>query len=81
MLEKYQLVSFYWFNNTGAIDVNVDGSVLEEKSLFKMLVSMFSSKFDWGSYIVSLDKTPSKKIGALICFVKFCKIHKLWNIF
>ena len=28
---KTQLVSFDWSNNTGAIDVKMDGSVLEEK--------------------------------------------------
>ena len=27
-----ELVSFDWSNNTGAIDVKMDGSVLEEKS-------------------------------------------------
>ena len=31
VLEKTQLVSFDWFNNTGAIDVKMDKSVLEEK--------------------------------------------------
>ena len=34
---KTQLVSFDWSNNTGAIDVKMDESVLEEKSSFKML--------------------------------------------
>ena len=29
---KTQLVSFDWSYNTGAIDVKMDGSVLEEKS-------------------------------------------------
>ena len=28
---------WHWSNNTGAIDVKIDGSVLEEKSFFKML--------------------------------------------
>ena len=28
---KTQLVSFDWSNNTGAIDVKIDGSALEEK--------------------------------------------------
>ena len=58
-------------NNTGAIDVKMDGSVLEEKSSFKMLGFTFSSKLDWVSYIISIAKTASKKIGALICSVKF----------
>ena len=43
----------------------MDGSVLEEKSYFKMLGLTFSSKMIWGSYIISIAKTASKKIGAL----------------
>ena len=31
----------------------------------------FSSKLDWGSYIISIAKTTSKKIGALINSMKF----------
>ena len=58
-------------NNTGAIDVKMDGSVLEEKSSFKILGLTFSSKFDWGSYIMSIAKTVSKKIVALIRSMKF----------
>ena len=49
----------------------MDGSVLEEKSYFKMLGLTFSSKLDWGSYIISIAKTASKKIGALIRSMKF----------
>ena len=45
---KTQLVLFDRPNNTGAIDVKMDGSVLEEKSSFKMLVLTCSSKLDWG---------------------------------
>ena len=58
-------------NNTVAIDVKIDGSVLDQKSSFKMLGLIFSSKLDWGSYIVSIAKTTSKKIGALIRSMKF----------
>ena len=35
-------------NNTGAIDVKMDGSVLEKNLSFKMLGLTFSSKLDWG---------------------------------
>ena len=64
---KVQLLSFDWFNNTGgAIDMKIDGSVLKEKSSFKMLRISFASKLDWVSYIISIAKTASKKIGALI---------------
>ena len=34
---KTLLVSFDWSHNTGAIDVKMERSVLEEKSSFKML--------------------------------------------
>ena len=68
---KTQLVSFVRSKNTGAIDVKIDGSVLEEKTSFKMLVLTFSSKLDWGSYIVSIPKTASQKIGAFIRSMKF----------
>ena len=65
---KTQLVSS---KNTGVIDVKMDGGVPEKKSSFKMLGLTFSSKLDWGSYVVSIVKTASKKIGALICSMKF----------
>ena len=68
---KTQLVSFDRSNNNGSIDVKMDGSVLEEKSSFKMLGLTFSSKLDWGSYILSIAETTSKKIGALIFSMKF----------
>ena len=68
---KTQLVSFGRSNNTGSIDRNMNASVLEEKSSFKMLGLTLSSKFDWGSYIISIAKTASMKIGALICSMKF----------
>ena len=68
---KTQLVSFDQSNNTGAIDVKMDGSVLEEKPSFKMLGLTFCSKLDWGSYIISIAKTASKKTRALIWSLKF----------
>ena len=43
---KTQLVSFDRSNNTGSIDVKMDGSVLEEESSFKMLGLTLSSKLD-----------------------------------
>ena len=65
------LVSFDWPNNTSAIDVEMDRSLLEKKSSFQVLGVTFSSKLDWGSNILSVAKTSSKKIGALICSIKF----------
>ena len=49
----------------------MDESILEEKSPFKMLGLNFSSKLDWGSYMISIAKTASKKIGTLIRSMKF----------
>ena len=49
----------------------MDGSVLEEKLSFKMLGLTFYSKLDWSSYTISIAKTASKKIGALIRSMKF----------
>ena len=46
---KTQPVLFDQSNNTGAIDVQMDRSVLEEESSFKMLGLTFSFKLDWGS--------------------------------
>ena len=62
---KTQLVSFDRSNNNGSIDVKMGGPILEEKSSFKML------GLTWGSYIISIAKTASKKIGALIHSMKF----------
>ena len=69
MPEK-QLVSFDQSSNSGANNVKMNRSV-DEKSSFKILRLTFSSKLDWGSYIISTTKTDSKKIGALICSMKF----------
>ena len=68
---KTELVSFDWSNNTGSINMKMDGSVLEEKLSFKMLGLTFSSKLHCCSYIVYVAKTASKKIGALIRSMKF----------
>ena len=68
---KTQLVSFDQSNNNGSVDKKMDGSVLEEKSCFKMLGLTFSSKLYWSSYIISIAKTASKKIVALIRSMKF----------
>ena len=72
MLEKLN-----WFGLTGLITLvllmygKIDVSVLEEKSSFKMLGLIFSSKLDCGSYIISIAKTASKKIEALIHSLRF----------
>ena len=65
---KTQLVSFDQSLNSGAIDTKLDGSILDEKPSFKMPGLPFSSKLDWGSYIVSIAKTAPLKIEALWIF-------------
>ena len=66
-----QLVWHDGSNNTGSIDVKMDGSVFEKKSPFKILGLTFSSKLDLGSYIISVGKAVSKKIRVLIRSMKF----------
>ena len=59
---KTQLVLFDQSNNTGAIDVKMNGSDLR---------LTFFSKLNLGSYIISIAKMVSKKIGSLIPSLKF----------
>ena len=68
---KTKLVFLDLSVDTGAIDVKMDGSILEEKSSFKIMRLTYSSKLDWDSYIISIAKTASKKIGDLIHSMKF----------
>ena len=49
----------------------VSSTILDEKSSFKMLGLSFSSKLDWGSYIVSIARLSSKRIRVLNCSTKF----------
>ena len=65
-----------WFHLTGLISLVLlmwkwMSLLLRKKSSFKMLGLTFSSKLDWSSYIISIAKTISKKIGALIHSMKF----------
>ena len=57
--ETTLLVSSDQSNNTGAIDVKMDEFVLVEKSSFQTLGLTFSSKLDWGSYIITFAKSAS----------------------
>ena len=68
---KTQVVSFDQSNNNGSRMWKWMGLFLRKKSSFKMLGLSFASKLDWGSYIISVAKTASKKIGALIHSMKF----------
>ena len=80
------LRSMFW--PCGAIYIKMDGSVLDEKSSFKMPGLSFSSELNWDSYIVSTAKSACKKIITLICFLKYrsceveiyCSKSTIWPI-
>ena len=55
--------------------MKMNGSVIEEKTSFKMVGLTFPSKLNWSSYIASIAKTASKKIGALIHSIKFLSLE------
>ena len=59
---KTQLASFDHSDNTGAIILKMNVSVLEEKSFLRCWGLFLSSKLDSGSYIISITKNISKKI-------------------
>ena len=80
MLGKLSWFRLIWSNNNGSIDVKLDGSVLEEKSSFKVF-GLTSYKLDWSSYIISIVKTASKKIGALIRYMKFLSPEVALNLY
>ena len=67
---KTQMVLFDWSGNTCVVTL-MTGLFLKKNNLLKMLGFTFSSKLDRGSNIISIAKTTSKKIGTLICFIKF----------
>ena len=54
---------YYWCENVSLF--------LLKNYPFKILALTFSSKLDWGSYSISITKTVSKKIGALIYSIDF----------
>ena len=63
------------------IDGKMHGSVLEEKSSFKMIWLSFSSKLDWGYCIISIGKTVYKKIGVLTHSMKFLSCEVAFYFF
>ena len=65
----YETQWFYWCEN---------GWVCSWWKIIKMLGLTISSKFDWGSFIISIAKTASKKIGTLICSMQFLSMVALY---
>ena len=59
---KTQLVLFYWSNNTDAIDVKMDGSILKEKVSFKMLGMTFSSNWIGAVTLSLLLELPQRRL-------------------
>ena len=49
----------------------MEESAPAKKSSFEIMMLRFSFKVVWGSYIISITKTASKKIGALIRSLQF----------
>ena len=52
----------------------MDASVLEEQSSFKILRLSFTSKLDWGLYIISIAKTAYWRLDLFyeVSFSKNC---------
>ena len=69
VLEKLNLICLA--SLTDIIDVKMDGFVFEENNL--LTCQGYLSILNWieAIYIISIAKTGSKKIGALICSMKF----------
>ena len=59
---KTQLVLFNQSKNTGSIDVKMDGSILEEKSSFKMLGLTSLLNWIWALTLSLLLKLPPRKL-------------------
>ena len=69
---KTQHVSFDRSDNSGNIDMKMNGSILEKKNhILKYWDCFFSCELNWASYMVFIGKTASKKIGILIRTTKF----------
>ena len=58
--------------------MKMDESVLKEKSSIKIPELCFSSKLDWGSYIISIVQTASKKTETLIR--SGCSVYLLYGV-
>ena len=54
-------------------------SVLEEEQSFKKLRLTFSSKLNWGSCMISIPKTTSKKFGAFLLKLLYISINPPYN--
>ena len=79
MLENLNFVLFDRSNNSGAINVKMYGSVLKEKSTFKVLALAFSSNWIGAlTLFLLLRMNAFKKVGALIHSMKFLSVRVLF---
>ena len=69
VLEKTQLVPFDQSSNTGLLMWKWMGLFLRKNHLLRCW-DWLSLQLDWGFYVMSIAKTASKKIGALIRSMK-----------
>ena len=74
---KNELVLFDQSYTSGAIDAKMNGPVLDEESFDMLRLSSFFT-LDWGSCRVSIAKTASKKIEALIRSTKVFLSSPCW---
>ena len=70
--DKTQFVSFHRSNNASAIDVKMDGSVLEEESSFKELELSFSTKLDWALTSFLFNPRVNSFIKLLMLLYLYC---------
>ena len=68
---KFQLVSFDWSNTTGAIDVKLDRSVLQEKLSFKMLGLTFLLIWIQAVILSLLSKLAPRKLETWFVLWRF----------
>ena len=73
---------FDWSNETGPIDVIIDGSVLKERASFEMQGLTFSIKLDWIGVALSLLLKLSQK-SCCLSLDSFCeeRFFLLWLLY
>ena len=63
---KTQLISLDRSRDPLNPPISMAGHALEERPSMKLLGISFTSKLDWGSYLIGLAKSVSKKVGAIL---------------
>lgn len=69
--KKTQLVSFHRHRECSLLPVSMNGAELPENSDLKLLGLSFNSELSWNSYIASIAKSASKKVGSLFRSKRF----------